>query len=121
MKKGVSVSFLAKTICISILFIIFFGCGSENLQLPADVAFPPTFTNIRNRILIPRCANCHSGVVSHKVLLATEKMAIVPGNSAESTLYQKIESGEMPKYGQKLTDEEMEAIKSWIDNGAKND
>ena len=112
---------ITKSIFIFSLFIFLWACGSQKLQVPAAQAFSSTFTSIRDRILIPRCANCHGGIISHKVLLAENKMTIVPGDAANSRLYTVIESGEMPKYGQRLTDEEISAIQNWIEQGAKND
>ena len=44
--------------------------------------------------------------------------AIVPGNHAESLMYQRIASGEMPPGDKKMTPEELERIALWIDSGA---
>jgi len=44
--------------------------------------------------------------------------AIAPGNHAESLMYQRIVSGEMPPGDKKMTPEELERIAHWIDSGA---
>jgi mono/diheme cytochrome c family protein len=44
--------------------------------------------------------------------------AVVPGNHAESPLFQRISSGEMPPGDKKLSTEEIERIAQWIDSGA---
>jgi hypothetical protein len=49
--------------------------------------------------------------------------AIVPGNAAASNLYKHVAGQEQPRMplGGKLTDEEIAAIKAWIDRGAEWD
>src|SRR5439155_10391220 len=44
--------------------------------------------------------------------------AIVPGSSAQSLLFAKVSSGAMPISGKKLTSDELETIRRWIDAGA---
>jgi Protein of unknown function (DUF1549)/Protein of unknown function (DUF1553)/Planctomycete cytochrome C len=47
---------------------------------------------------------------------------IIPGNSEESPLIQFVSEGgdlEMPPKGPKLTDEEIETLKAWVDQGAR--
>lgn len=115
---------LSKSVSLVSLMGLLWGCGSQELQVPTAEAFPPTFTSIRDRILIPRCANCHSGVVSHSILLSesgSKEPSIVVGDAEGSNFYKAIESGKMPQYGEKLTEEEVAAVKAWIDAGAKND
>jgi mono/diheme cytochrome c family protein len=67
---------------------------------------------------MPRCSRCHSLVESRKLLL--EKW-VVPGNAASSDLFEATDGGSMPPYGNKLLDEEVEAIRLWIEAGAPND
>ncbi len=45
--------------------------------------------------------------------------AIVPGKHAESLLYQRVASGEMPPGKKKLTPVQIETLAQWIDAGAK--
>lgn len=44
---------------------------------------------------------------------------LVPGKSADSLLWKRIESDEMPEGAKKLTPKEKETIKLWIEHGAK--
>jgi hypothetical protein len=80
-------------------------------------------------ILVAKCGRCHvdraSGRVSLKsytdIMAAQGGLAIFPGKAAESQLIDIIESGEMPKGGLKVSDEELATLKKWIDDGAKFD
>jgi uncharacterized membrane protein len=81
-------------------------------------------------ILERRCAKCHGGdfpseglnVQSYQSLLAGSQngSVIIPGDSSSSLLFEKVESGEMPKRGSDLTAEQLELIQQWIDEGALN-
>ena len=59
---------------------------------------------------------------SYETLLAGSQngQVIIPGDSNSSLLFEKVESGEMPKRGADLTAEQIELIKQWIDEGALN-
>ncbi len=46
--------------------------------------------------------------------------AVVPGNHAESLLYQRVTSGEMPPGKKKIAPRDVETIAQWIDAGAKS-
>jgi Protein of unknown function (DUF1553)/Protein of unknown function (DUF1549)/Planctomycete cytochrome C len=84
-------------------------------------------------ILIERCLECHGpidangnfNISSHATMNAggDSGPAIDSGKSESSLLFQRVMAGEMPpeKNGasQKLTDSEIELLKSWIDSGAK--
>lgn len=94
------------------------SCGSRNLSAPAIEAYPPHFAALRDRVLRPRCGSCHPKILLYKEV---RSYLVIPGKASESHLFNLINNGEMPKYGKKLTDEEIEAIKSWINNGATND
>ncbi len=99
-------------------FFLLIGCGSDraiNSGVADQEAFPPTFTAIRQRIIEPRCTSCHESFVSHNLLV---KKFIVPGSPQASELFEEVENGAMPPYGSKLMDEEIEAIRVWIENGA---
>jgi hypothetical protein len=102
----------------ALLFVLGWGCGSRELKVAEAEAFPPTFTNIRRRILEPRCVSCHSILVAHEQLI---NGLVVPGKPSRSELYTVIESGEMPSYGKKLEEPELNSIKTWIEKGAPND
>ncbi len=93
------------------------ACGSRELSphTSSEVAFPAQFSSIRDRILIPKCINCHEELSSHKELL---QGLVVPGKPASSELYEVISSGFMPPYSDQLLDEEKDAIRVWIEKGA---
>lgn len=57
-------------------------------------------------------------VESRKLLLGKW---VVPGDAAGSELFSAIDGGSMPPYGNKLLDEEIEAVRLWIEAGAPND
>lgn len=94
------------------------GCGTRELSVPASDAYPPTFSAIRERILKPRCASCHPKIVLYSAIMSDLVVAGRPGSSA---MFEEIDSGGMPKYGGKISDEEINAVKTWIENGASND
>lgn len=81
-------------------------------------------------ILEMRCVKCHGGefpsedlsMVSYESLMSGSQngQVIVAGDSNNSLLFQKIESGAMPKRGQDLTIEQIEIIRQWINEGALN-
>lgn len=98
------------------------------------------FTSIQKNVFNKSCAlsGCHSGSFPAANLNLTEGNAyknivnvqstgdykyILPGNSSESYLFQKISSNEtgfaMPPTG-KLQQHIIDSIKVWIDNGALN-
>jgi mono/diheme cytochrome c family protein len=81
-------------------------------------------------ILKTSCVKCH-GVekVSRGLDLTTfEKMmngsikgpVVVPGNAEKSNLFSLAKQGKMPKQGQKLSEAQLEILRSWIDSGAPN-
>jgi uncharacterized membrane protein len=89
-----------------------------------------SFQNEIQPILERRCAKCHGGdfpseglsVESYQSLMAGSQNGpvIIPGDSSSSLLFEKVESGEMPKRGSDLTAQQIELIQQWIDEGALN-
>jgi hypothetical protein len=90
-------------------------CGKREVKSGTVDPFPANFNDIRSRILMPRCVRCHGLVESQQMLV--EKW-VVPGDAHGSALFRAIDSGSMPPYGHKLVDEEIEAVRLWIDAGA---
>lgn len=84
-------------------------------------------------ILKAKCAKCHDADPSGDLYLMTYEgimkggehgIVVVGGNSKESNLYLKLTPSppfgkQMPRKGDKLTEEEMLLIAKWIDGGAK--
>lgn len=89
-----------------------------------------SFKNEIQPILEQRCIKCHGGdfpseglnMGSHQGLISGSQngQVIIPGDSSKSLLFEKVESGEMPKRGSDLTAEQIELIQQWIDEGAQN-
>jgi hypothetical protein len=90
------------------------------------------FTRTVLPIAEAKCVKCHLdgkkrgglSLDSHKDVFKGGKSGnvIVPGDAASSLLYQsltgELEDLKMPKKGEPLTPEEIEAIRAWIDSGA---
>jgi len=85
-------------------------------------------------ILKDKCMSCHGGVAQQGglsflfeehlyKLLKTGKKAVVPGHAGKSEIYQRVIAKDpqkvMPPEGEKLTEEEISLLESWINQGAK--
>ncbi len=95
-----------------------------------DAAGKLTYEQHIRPILKANCFRCHGGEEKTEAgldlrlrrLIATggeSGPAIVPGNRAESLLYQRVESGEMPRSERKLSTADVALIGDWIDGGAR--
>ena len=82
----------------------------------------PTFTNVNNTILIPRCVGCHgnAGGVSYANYTVTLRTVNV-NNPAASRLYASVANGSMPRGSGALSAAERKLILDWITLGAPND
>ena len=127
---------MALRLLISVM--IFFGvngCGSRVLSISAEEAFPRNFTDIRTRIIGPRCGTCHSAFLSYNSLLSLTSSSggrrggqvvtaprpmISVGSPESSQLFLEIDDGVMPP-SQKMPQVEIDAVSDWISSGAKND
>lgn len=99
---------------------------------PPTIPLGPTFTAIKENIFLKRCTTCHSETGSGKrIPLATKEdllnsplELVIPKNSDESGLVLAItrtDDKRMPPPPRKsLTEDEINAIKLWIQNGAKD-
>ncbi len=74
-------------------------------------------------VLIERCVPCHSSVkVMGGVRLTTNvsvSRVVVPGQPEKSALYLAVESGKMPPGDGQLPKDQRDAIRDWIQEGAK--
>ena len=87
-----------------------------------------TYKSIFEQILAPKCVECHSGSTApHGIDLSSYKNImenslfpplVVRYKPEVSSLYEAVESGQMPKGDEKLSDEELKAIYDWIKTGA---
>jgi len=76
------------------------------------------------------CINCHGGekiskgldLKTYDSLMAGSQngAVLVPGDAAQSKLIQSVQSGKMPKRGDKLTAEQIQLLVDWVNAGATN-
>jgi len=118
--------------CFWLLVSSLVSLKPTSFALGADGAVD--FTKHIQPLLAKKCVSCH-GPEKQKAGLRLDRKsaafkggddfgsAIVPGKSRESPLFRVVtglEAGvEMPAEGEKLTGEEIELLKRWIDSGAK--
>lgn len=84
----------------------------------------PWFQWIERAIIEPKCLRCHQGtsaamgvdLSSYEAILRV----VVPYHPEQSRFFTTIESGSMPKGGERLTDTEISRIYDWIQKGASN-
>jgi mono/diheme cytochrome c family protein len=106
------------------LRILLLGCG---LAL-ASPAAPPRFESDIAPLLKARCGACHSAAARQGGLSIESRddlvkggktgAAVIPGNGVDGLLLAMISSGRMPMGGNKLPQNEIERIRSWIEGGA---
>ncbi len=105
-------------------------CLSLFMQAVTASAGEAVFERDVRPILKAACFQCHGEADSREggldVRLSKLLMhggdsgpAIVAGNSAASLLFQRIRDGEMPEGTKKLSPQQVESIRRWIDEGAK--
>lgn len=94
--------------------------------LPKNKESPTSFANEIAPLLVAKCGGCHVtnmrgqfGMATHAALMRSGH--VVAGDPVESRLIQLIDNGEMPKGGGKVEPAELELLRKWIREGAKND
>jgi len=130
---------ISSVVLLSLVLFIY-ACEHEQGTGPQGGALQPTFSSIQDNIFTPKCVNrgCHppQGPMSLQVGVAFGNLVGVqspvygrprvdPGAPDNSVLYLKVIANggvgtRMPLTGSKLTNEETEAIRDWITNGAQN-
>jgi len=112
-------------------FLISLALLATPAALAADenATAPVTFEAHVRPLLKAHCWQCHGDEefkgrldarLARSLLKGGESgPAIVPGNHAESLLYERVAAGEMPPGKKKLAPREMELLARWIDGGAK--
>src|SRR5262249_47672818 len=112
-------------ICATLAYAASLAVTSQTAGQNRDNA--PRFESNVLPIFQANCIPCHSNQPQKGLDLRTAEgalkggesgPAIVPGSSARSLLFAKVSSGAMPMSGRKLTSEELEIIRRWIDAGA---
>ena len=94
--------------------------------LPKPKGGPISFSEVIAPMLVANCGNCHVsesrgrfGMATYTALMNSRH--VVPGQPVESRIAQMIDTGEMPKGGGKVSDEDFAALKQWIAEGANSD
>ncbi len=103
------------------------GAGSKPM-LSAEQKKEQFFNKKIAALLARRCLDCHDAAskkggldLSHKATAfagGESGKVIVPGNAADSLLFDQIESGDMPPDGAPLSSKQKESLKRWINDGA---
>jgi len=75
-----------------------------------------TFSYIQANIISKSCAGCHNAFTTYDGL----KAEVVAGDANSSTLFTKVNTGEMPQGGPFLSVDQIRAIYDWIQAGALN-
>lgn len=114
------------------------GNGNGNNNGGTSIGTSPTFDNV-SQIFTSACGDCHTGSQESGVRLNTYDNVInsvgdqygtnvvIPGSADTSPLIDKIASSNptsgvrMPEGGPYLSNERINQIRTWINNGANND
>ncbi len=118
-----------QTARLAVLVVSLCAIGNVALAARPTEGEPLTFEQHIRPIFKAHCFHCHGGEGEAKaaldlrlkrLLLAGGESgpAIAPGKHADSLLYARLESGEMPPTDKKLTAEELSLVAAWIDSGA---
>ena len=112
---------------ISIFLVLVFICSSVAWgQQNANSDRPVSFTKEVAPIIVAKCGKCHVSNSRGDYAIGSYD-ALINGDSidlkdpANSHFIEVIESGEMPKGGLKVSDNELKTLKNWIAQGAKFD
>ena len=96
--------------------------ATTSMALPAIPVLEPKFGSIHNKIFVPKCVACHGSTIAKGDIrydsYAAPMRTVVAGDSAASALHESVDRGGMPEGLPRLTDEEIRAIRDWIDDGA---
>jgi mono/diheme cytochrome c family protein len=109
--------------------------AAGNTAAPAGATAQPAAGDVSfSKDIMPifesRCISCHGGqrtsqglsMKTYDSLLAGSDNGpvLTPGNADNSNLIQLVVKGKMPKRGPKLTPDQIELLKAWINAGAPN-
>ena len=107
------------------------GCTFKKFKNSSeDSLVAPTYASLQTKVFSPKCVSCHmeNGNAPHGVICtnyehlmsgAVFPPLIIPGSPERSSLYVAVSSGGMPKDSSRLSKNEIDAIYTWIKNGAK--
>ena len=111
-----------------ISLVLLVSCGSNQA---GDTDEPMiSFSSDVSPILNQKCIGCHGSIQplagldlsSYEGIMAGTKgkPVVEPGSSSNSLLVKVVKSGSMPKNGAKLTDDQVEILSKWVDQGASD-
>ena len=118
-KRPVAMS-VAAVLVVGMVFLTYQGMSSapKDLAVTGVVQHPSYKKNVQP-ILQNSCVQCHSSIASYPGTLAK----VSPNNPDNSSLYQHLTGSvppQMPLGKDPLTKEQMQTVKNWIQDGAKN-
>ena len=94
---------------------------------PEPQKLTPNFSSLKAMVFVPKCATCHAGAAAKAGMDITNYSDmmnsgnVVAGAPDDSMVYTDVRDHDMPDGGPYLSDTEVQMIKTWIQNGAKND
>ena len=91
---------------------------------PSSSPLAATYSSISTNILTPYCVGCHNanraaGGYSYASYTST-LASVTKGSPSQSRLYTACSNGSMPQGGPRLDSTQLQAISTWITNGAMN-
>lgn len=110
-------------ILVWLSLVLFVGCTRVS-DTGAPAVSDPTFLDVQNSLLMPKCMSCHAGADSPKGADLSSYSAImnaklvVAGKPEQSALYLSVTEGNMPKGSVRLRAAEINLLYRWIKNGA---
>jgi mono/diheme cytochrome c family protein len=117
----------ANSLTVLLVAIVWFPLAGSAAPVPAH----PTFEADILPIFQSRCLVCHSEGAPQKGLVLASRVAVLrggksgpaiePGRSGKSLLMDKIAGRQMPPMDPRLTPEEIDTIRLWIDQGARSE
>ena len=112
---------------IKLIVIAVFFSMPATIAHADSLALSGTYASIKANIIDTKCVACHGASGSGGVSLTTYEgvtAILQPGNAVDSTFYTAITRTDgvpMPMSGTRLSASEVEDVKTWIDEGAKDE
>ena len=102
------------------LFFISCSSSSDDDMDVGDTNDPSiTYTNRIKSIMTSKCMPCHANPTTQDAPMSLTTLDQVKDAINSRGLIGEIESGSMPKNGSKLSTSDINAVKSWKNNGFK--
>lgn len=109
---------------VAAVLVLLTGCSYQDQKNNSDVTVASTYSSIRENIIVPKCLSCHNTSNASKgkdystyaQVMATG--SIVAAAPTQSSFYNQIRTGAMPKGGPSLSAQAVQAVSDWIQAGA---